>query len=266
MKAITKKSIERYLKYPIDVEVKKELTSTNTVLKECADKGSLNSKLLVALSQTQGRGRLKRKFFSAKDCGVYFSFLVPKLDQAKGELLTIITALSVYRVVSLLSTKDIGIKWVNDIYADGKKCAGILVEGARNIETGSLNYAIVGVGVNIKEPKYGYQKEIKNIATTAINAGDYKAGIESAIVAGIYNQFMDIYTSASSDEIIKEYTSHLFILGKRITASYGDKAIEATAIDIDERGGLIVELDDGSRTTLTMGEITLKILFDKRNG
>ncbi len=256
MSIITKEHVERLLQNPIDVEVVEETSSTNSVLKERAEK---RPTLLVALSQTAGRGRLERSFFSGKDCGVYFSFLIDNIPAAKSDMLTVVAAIATHRALSAYSSKDIGIKWVNDVYADGKKCAGVLVEGSLNEDTGSLNYAIVGIGINIREPLFGYPEDIRHIATTALAVSDIRDDIECSIIADVYNNFCSILTTLDRRSIVSEYRASLCMLDRQVVVCAGDAEILATALDVDANGHLILRLADGRLTTLSVGEVRLKI-------
>ncbi len=243
-----------------DVEVADVVSSTNNVLKSRCQDGDVKKSILVATEQTAGRGRLDRTFFSGASCGVYFSFVVPDVDRDKAELLTIITALAVHNTLSNLSTKTLGIKWVNDVYADGKKCAGILVEGARNLNNGSLNYAIVGVGINLREPSDGYPTDIKDIAGTALVPIDVVDGIEAIIVSRVYDTFWDIYLRLDKADIISQYRAGLFMLDREVVAVYGDKEERYIAKDVDADGRLVlVDPKTKATTLLSIGEVRLKI-------
>ncbi len=250
--------IKAYLKYDIDIEVLDTATSTNALLKERAEAGVREGTLLVTAMQTEGRGRLDRRFFSPKDRGLYFSFVVKPTTES-GDFLTIVAAIATHSVIEKYSPKTIGIKWINDIYADGKKCAGILVEGSRNIDNGSLKYAIVGIGINLYEPEGGYPDDIKNIATAMFDNATNHIDIENKIVAEIVNTFFDLFNNFLKDRVIAEYKSRLFILGKSVTVCKSDQEVLAKAIDIDREGRLVVRLEDGHLESLNCGEIRLRV-------
>ncbi len=250
--------IKSYLQHDFCVEVIDEVTSTNLVLKGLAEKNAVEGAMLVANNQTNGRGRLDRQFFSPKDAGVYFSFVVKPTGDI-CDMLTIIAALSVYTTIKKYSTKSIGIKWVNDIYADNKKCAGVLAEGSRNIDNSTLKYAIVGIGVNIYEPPAGYPEDIKNIATSILTNGQNVEDIHNKIVAEIINTFFDLYHNFDKQSILLKYKQSMFILGKKIVVCNNQQETIATAVDIDNDGRLIVQFEDESIHHLNSGDVRLKI-------
>ena len=148
----------------IDINIFDEVTSTNTLLKE---HGKIKNEwcTFIASSQTGGKGRLGRSFYSPKGSGVYFSVLLkPNLEIEKSILITTAAAVAVTRTLKILGCENAQIKWVNDIFVDNKKVCGILTESVINTETKKLDFAVLGVGINLIKPKEGFPESIKNIA------------------------------------------------------------------------------------------------------
>ena len=138
-----------------DIHVEKTVTSTNTVLKELAKDGAPSGYVLLAQQQTAGKGRLGRRFYSPDKTGVYLSVILrPKLTIENALFITTSAAVAVSRAIETISNNKVKaqIKWVNDVYVDNKKVCGILTEAAVDFESGGLEYAVLGIGVNILAP------------------------------------------------------------------------------------------------------------------
>ena len=115
--------------------------------------------------QTQGRGRLGRSFFSPSDSGLYMSILLrPDMAAADAVKITTAAAVSVALAVEKVSDQKPDIKWVNDIYINGRKICGILTEASFSMESGGLDCAVLGIGVNTYEPEGGFPEAIRDIA------------------------------------------------------------------------------------------------------
>ena len=249
----------------IDIEILKETDSTNDELKRQAVNGQSEIKLLVAESQTKGKGTKGRSFFSPANTGCYLSFLLrPTYSPEECTLLTCAaataTALAIGSATGTLkeiSGKKAQIKWVNDIYIERKKVAGILTEAAFKKDGRGIDYVIVGIGVNINPPEGGFPSEIENIATSVIT--DEPLYIKNKLIAEIANGLIFYYKTFKNKLFIPEYKKRLFFLGEEITVTQGNEVYQATAVDIDEQCHLIVRKKDGEESTLHSGEISIKL-------
>ena len=249
----------------IDIEIVKEIDSTNDELKRQAINGQNEIKLLIAESQTKGKGTKGRSFFSPAGSGCYISFLLrPKYSVEECTLLTTVaataTALAIESATSNLQRttgKKTQIKWVNDVYIDRKKVAGILTEASMRKDGKGLDYMIIGIGVNITPPEGGFPAEIENIATSVIT--DEHMYIKNKLIAEIANALIFYYKCFKKKLFIEEYKKRLFFLGEEITVTQGNESYKATAVDIDSMCHLIVKTADGEEKTLQSGEISIKL-------
>ena len=242
-----------------DIKVYRTITSTNTVLKEMASEGAAEGTVLVAAEQTAGKGRMSRKFHSPGGTGLYLSILLrPKMKAQEALFITTAAAVAVARTVEEVSGKQAGIKWVNDVLIDRKKICGILTEASFDLESGELEYAVCGIGVNICPPEGGFPEEIKNIAGGVFDAppaGDVK----NRIAAGIIEKFMEYYANLPEHSFFEEYVRRSVIVGKEIVVLGKDKPRKATALSINQNCNLTVRYDDGTEETLSSGEVSIKI-------
>ena len=247
-----------FLKGRLNIEVKKTVTSTNALLKEKATAGAPEGTVLIALSQTAGRGRFTRKFFSPSDSGIYMSILLrPRISAENAALITTAAAVAVAEAAEKLSGGKTAIKWVNDVLIDGKKICGILTEASLNIESGELDYAVLGIGLNVYEPENGFPDEIKNIAGAILK--ERGSGNKSRLAAAVLESFFKYYKDISERRYLKAYRERCIVLGKQISVMSQDGSRSAYALDIDENCRLRVKYPDGKEELLSSGEVSIKL-------
>ncbi len=231
------------------------LVSTSDYLKENAQNTSIF--LVAASHQTGGRGRHGKTFYSPKDVGVYFSFILhPEKNSDVLKFLTVISAVALKEEIEELYKKNVGIKWVNDLYYNGKKCAGILSEAHLNTNGNGIEYVVVGIGVNLNEPENGYPEDIKNIAISLSNGTETN---ENKLISGVVSRFMDYYKNFEENkyEIIEKYRRYSILLGKKVNVVGTTKTVEC--VNIDDECRLVVKLENGTVETLNAGEVSLCI-------
>lgn len=253
---ISENEIKKHLNInePIEIEIVKSTKSTNDDMKEKAKSGTDEISLLIAHSQTKGKGSKGRSFYSPDSTGIYMSFLLrPNLLPKETTLLTTMTAVALSEAIESLTDKKADIKWVNDIYIGGKKTAGILTEGAFKTKE-KIDYAIVGIGINLAVPDEGFPKEISDIAGAL-----GQKQIANELIGEIINRFYYYYRALPNKEFIKEYKKRLFVLGQKIKVISHENSFNATAIDIDEDFRLIVKTEKNEILYLDSGEISVRI-------
>ncbi len=258
---LSQSGIEKYLGKnadQFDISVYKTVTSTNTVLKEMAASGAAEGRVIVAAGQTAGKGRMSRRFVSPSGTGLYLSILLrPAINADEALFITTAAAVAVARTVEEVSGKSAGIKWVNDVFMDGRKICGILTEASFDMESGRLEYAICGIGVNVTEPEGGFPEEIRDIAGAVFDeppTGDVK----NRIAAGIIEKFMEYYKCLPAHAFFEEYKNRSVTVGERITVLGRGEARKATAIAIDQSCRLVVRYEDGSEEALNSGEVSIR--------
>lgn len=258
----------------VNVECFKTIDSTNTYAKKIlSEAGNLrlpdgnlspaglkyHNSIIVAESQSAGRGRLGRTFVSPSKTGIYLSVIyAPQGGISEPAKLTAFSAVAVTRVISRLYHINAKIKWINDIFINGKKVCGILTEGFTNFESGIIESAVVGIGINISDNKDIF--EANKIAGSI--TGD--KGIENIsrcqLAAEVAGETLKIFEE-DTDKVMKEYKEASFLIGDKVQVHPvigDDKSVySAKVIDIDDKAGLIVQLEDGSKKTLSSGEVSL---------
>lgn len=232
--------------------------STNQYLKEMDTTDIPNGYVAISDEQTGGRGRRSRLFLSPKSEGVYLSILL-KFDGQQNDirLLTICAAVAVSKAIENVCGINADIKWVNDIFCNGKKICGILTEAVLSGELQELSTVIIGIGINTGDVPL----EIGDIATSIQEITGVR-GIRNRLIAEVLNQFETVYLDCmergKKQEIFNYYESRLFIIGKQVWVTSASQCYVATVIGIDEESALIVNDRNGVIYHLTTGEVKLE--------
>ena len=240
-------------------EVFVSVGSTNTLCNEKAKSGEAEGYVAVAGAQTAGRGRRGRSFYSPAGTGIYMSLLLRPHgltgDQVLG--LTTMAAVAVSESIEALSGKKAEIKWVNDIFVDGKKVCGILSEAMYEVPSGALQCVIVGIGINAYAPEAGFPPEISELAGCVFDKPE--VDLKNSLVAEVLNRFMKYYDDPKSDAVYDEYRTRSMVIGKDVKVLKKDSALKAHVLDIDRDCGLVVRYPDGTEEVLNSGEISIRV-------
>lgn len=251
--------IENYLQkkgYFVDIITFKTIDSTNLTAKKMALEGAKHGTVVLSEEQTQGRGRLGRSFYSPKSSGIYMSILMrPQLDMQSSLLITTAASVAVCRAIEKLTGLQPQIKWVNDIYLNGKKICGILTEAVTNFESGSIEYIILGIGMNVTTSDF--PDEIKEIASALFDNSSKKI-TRNEIAAEIIYQVFEITNELATKAFMQEYKKRSFIIGSQVNVIQPNETYLATAIDINAQGGLVVRKEDGSVAEINTGEVSIR--------
>ena len=240
-------------------EVFVRVDSTNTKCIEKAAEGESEGYVAVAGSQSAGRGRRGKAFFSPAESGIYMSILFRPEGLTENQVLhfTTMTAAAVSEAIEDISGKKAEIKWVNDIYIDGKKVCGILSEASYGIQTGKLEYVIVGIGINAYEPSGGFPSSISEIAGSVFD--EPETGLKNRLAAEILNRMMAYYKRLPDTPYSEEYIKRSMVTGKDVMVHKDKEMVPAHVLGIDEEFGLKVLYEDGSVEVLRSGEVSIKI-------
>ena len=240
-------------------EVFVSVGSTNTLCNEKAKSGEAEGYVAVAGAQTAGRGRRGRSFYSPAGTGIYMSLLLRPHgltgDQVLG--LTTMAAVAVSESIEALSDKKAEIKWVNDIFVDGKKVCGILSEAMYEVPSGALQCVIVGIGINAYAPEAGFPPEIAETAGCVFDKPE--VDLKNSLVAEVLNRFMKYYDDPKSDAVYDEYRTRSMVIDKDIKVLKKDATLKAHVLDIDRNCGLVVRYPDGTEEVLNSGEISIRV-------
>jgi len=230
-------------------EVYPVLSSTNDRAGELARNGNIPC-LVLAEEQTHGRGRNGRDFYSPNGHGLYMSLAVGAPKEVEKLLgITAMAAVAVHRAIKNITGIQTGIKWVNDIYLNGRKVCGILAEAFS--DSSGIKAVVVGIGINIDTSDF--PEELKNTAGS-LGSSDLD---RSQLAAAIAGEFMDIL-GTEDRSYMDTYRQASIVVGKRVRYICGGKENTGYAEHIDDDCALVIINDNGCRTVLRSGEVTLR--------
>lgn len=245
------------LKNIIKPVVLEKTTSTNDTAKKYALEGGGEGYFVVAGTQTDGRGRMGRNFFSPEDTGVYMSLLLrPEIEPSDAVSITTAAAVAVCEALEKIGDIKAEIKWVNDVFVNGKKVCGILTEAGFSADKNILDYAVLGVGVNMYAPENGFPEEIKETAGAVFS--ERCENMRNMFVSCFLNSFMNYYNNICEKTHSTAYAERCFVLGKNIDVIRGGETRRAKALALDENCGLSVRFEDGTEAVLNSGEISVR--------
>ncbi len=247
--------MKAFLNYQIEeIDV---LESTNTLLWQRAKEGEVDGKVIIARSQTAGRGRRGKSFYSREESGLYMSVLLRKavlLDSLS--YLTPAIACAVAKAIEKVSYKNCGIKWVNDIYIGSKKVCGILTETKCDFDKCVLEYAVIGIGVNLCEPKDSYPDDIKNIAGAVFESCSEE--LRERLLEEILKELNAVTDQLDTREFMSEYRARSILNGKEIEIITSKGVVNGVAAEVDEQARLVIEIN-GERKAITSGDVSIKM-------
>lgn len=248
---------ERSRSYAEKIQIYSSLGSTNKTAKEMAIAGAEHGTVIISDRQTEGRGRYLRNFFSPPG-GLYMSIIIrpEALLFAEPTTVTAFAAVSVCEAIEVISDKAPKIKWVNDIFINGKKAGGILTEAVTDFESGGLEWIVLGIGVNVYARREDFPAELRSSATS-VYPDEKVYGVRNRLSAEIINRILGYDAPTSEKEIFEKYRKRLLMIGKKITVIQGNSTYNATAVDIDPVGHLIVKKENGEVVALHSGEIRI---------
>lgn len=241
----------------LELTVLPTVSSTNALVREKANLGCGEGCVVVAREQTAGRGRYGRGFFSPDDTGVYFSLLLRPAAYSPGQAtcLTAAAASAMCQAIEAVTGQSPEIKWVNDIFLRGRKVCGILTEAALGLETGALDYMVLGVGLNVYQPADGFPEELQSIAGAVLEHPLPEA--RNRLTGEFLNRFLDFYAHPESKAYLEDYRARSLVIGRNVTVQRSGQSVSACAWGIDDECRLLVRYENGETDALSWGEISV---------
>ena len=234
--------------------------STNTYAKELALDGAKEGTVVIAGSQSGGRGRLGRSFSSPAGMGIYMSVIL-RPDCLPEELmhLTCATGVAAGLAVALRTGKNPGIKWTNDLVLGKRKLGGILTELSVNPVTRKVDWAVVGIGINCCQTPQDFPEEIRDMACSLELKVQDSPGLASEMIRSLCDMRSTLFTE--KDAIMEAFRGRCVTIGQDISILRGDEIRHAKAVGVDDDGGLEVVLSNGEKTTVTSGEVSIRGMY-----
>ncbi len=228
------------------------IASTMEAAMQLGIQGANEGTIILAESQTKGKGRLGRNWFSPKYKGIYLSLILrPKILPSQASILTFLSAISVCEAIKEITGMDTQIKWPNDIMLANKKAGGILTE--LNAEMDKVNFVIIGIGLNINNDK-------KTLLSLATSLREHKKepvsriGILQELLRKIEANYL-LLQHKGSRPIVEKWREHSITLGKRVKVYCQKEHVEGEALDVDIDGGLLIRKDSGITEKVMAGDV-----------
>ena len=240
-----------------------ETNSTNDQLKTMARQGAPHGTVLIADRQSGGHGRMGRSFHSPGGVGIYFSILLrPQCSPGSLMHLTCATAVAMCDAVEASVGFRPGIKWTNDLVYQKRKLGGILTELGLSSK-GTVDYAIIGIGINCCQTSTDFPEEIRGIAASLSMVTERavdRASVAAAMMEALYR--MDTRLLTEKQAILNCYRKDCITIGQAVSLLRADAAVRhGMAVDMDDEGALIVEFDDGRREAVNSGEVSVRGMY-----
>lgn len=255
---LSEEGIRPYLTQEVPMlVVESEIDSTNLLAKQLAAQGAGHGTLVIADAQKQGRGRRGRNFSSPPGTGLYLTMILRNhLPMDSAVMVTSAAAVAVCRAIETVCGKQLSIKWVNDLFYQEKKCCGILTEASADMESGGVDYLVVGIGLNLVTPQEGFPPELQEIATAIFEQGEPVR--RCRIAAAIANELLQLANALPDTSFMQDYRARNFTTGRDITILQNGMTRPAHALAILDSGHLLVQTQQGEEE-LSFGEISIRL-------
>ncbi len=237
--------------------------STNTCAKALARNGAENGTVVVARQQTGGRGRLGRSFSSPEGLGLYASLILrPSCPPEALMHLTCAAGVAAAQAVKQASGLEPGIKWTNDLVCGRRKLGGILTELSLDPNTGLVDFAVIGIGINCLQQLSDFPAQLQDMACSILT----QTGVPCAparLAACLMERLLVMESRLFSHraQILDAFRANCVTLGKDISIVRGEEIRHAKALDVDLSGGLLVRFPDGREETVTSGEVSIRGMY-----
>lgn len=243
-------------RYGRQIHYVQETHSTQDIATQLIREGAEEGLLVLAETQTSGRGRLGRPWFSPPGTGIYMSLVVqPKVPHRYVPQLTIVAATALCRVLRRHTKLDICLKWPNDIYVSDRKICGILIESVS--EAGPARFILgTGLSVNIRQDEYPDWLQDKATSLLAASGRPWEREVILAYYLIELEKLITLYVEEGFSVFRTIWDAYAWQPGYPIEITTPQGKIIGSQYAIDEQGALVVKLEDGSLTTVYAGEIT----------
>ena len=234
-----------------------EVTSTNDVIKQLADKGAPEGTIVVCEEQLAGKGRLGRTWFSPRGAGVWCSVLLrPSIMPQHASKLTLLGAVAVAQGIRNQCGITSGIKWPNDLLFQGKKVCGLLTE--MRAELDSVEYVVIGFGINVKNIGFHEDVSCKAISLEQMVGGEIsRKELLAEILASIESNYL-LFLEQGFTPIKEQWEQFNITLGNKVVLSSPGQRVTGTAVRLGDEGQLVIKSVKGEERAYYAGEVTLR--------
>lgn len=245
------------------IQVYEQIDSTNTLVKELGRQGAAQGTVVIADRQTAGRGRLGRSFLSPGGVGVYLSVLL-RPHVKPGEIMHLTCAVGEAMCDAVENAAGIrpGIKWANDLVIGKQKLGGILTELSLDPKTQLVDFVVIGIGINCGQEKSDFDESIRGMATS-LHLATGRQVDRNRVAAEMIRQ-LEILNSnllTEKEAVMSRYAKDCVTIGQDIQVVRGEERRSGKAVGLDSEGGLMVEYPDGTRVSVSSGEVSIRGMY-----
>lgn len=246
--------------FPWQVHWYNDLPSTNDLLKEMGKAGAPHGTVVIADSQSKGRGRLGRSFLSPAGNGIYLSVLLRPRCKAYALMhLTCAVAVAMCDAVEQVCAFRPGAKWINDLVSGSKKLGGILTEMSLAGD-GDVAFCVIGIGINCKKSPVPPELEAIVLSLEEATGKEIdRFALIGAMLTALLEMEQGLFTNKAA--IMERYRQDCVTLRKTVSILGGEAPVTATALDVDADGALLVRYPDGREEFLSSGEISVRGMY-----
>ena len=235
-----------------------ELPSTNDYLKEKAQEGLPAWTAVLANGQSQGRGKRGRNFFSPRGSGLYMSVLLRELPLSPDSImLTSLAALAAVQAIEEVVYVSPAIKWVNDLYLNNKKVAGILTEAVASPQSGKLDSVVIGLGVNLYPPEEGFPEELNSSAGTLLSRKPEGPDLSDRLAQAFLKNLHYVIECKDRMRLLRTYRERSLLIGHKVLLRDGNSECRGLAAGINESGCLLLKIGTGELRSFNCGDVSL---------
>ena len=235
-----------------------EIDSTNNLVKEYANNNAQEGLVIIAESQTGGRGRMGRFWHSPPETGIYLSILLkPNLKPDHLSFITLLAGVSAISTINEISHQPANLKWPNDILINDKKVCGLLCEMTQ--EKGNSFSVVIGIGINVNQLPEQFPKDLKKTATSLriVNGSPInRLTVIQSLLTTLDREYRFLLAEGGHS-VIKKWKLNTDLFGKKVSVKRGSVIITGTAMNLDELGRLVLRRDNGHAEVIDSGEVTL---------
>ena len=242
-----------------NIVVLPQVDSTNNLAKEHAKNNAPEGLVIVADSQTNGRGRTGRSWHSPPETGIYLSILLkPNLRPEQISLITLVAGVSAIATINEFSNLRANLKWPNDILINNKKICGLLCEMAG--KQNNSHFVVIGIGINVNQIPEQLPDNLKQTASSLrmINGSPInRLAVIKSLLKNLDSEY-HLFLAEGGNSVIKKWALNTNLFGQTVSIKDGSNVIYGKAMRLDELGRLVLLMDNGYEEAFVSGEITLK--------
>lgn len=237
-----------------------QVTSTNEVAFRLALDGAQEGAVVVAETQTKGKGRMGRLWESPAGLNIYLSVILrPRIVPSKIPLITLMTAVACAEAINAAVCLTPNIKWPNDLFIEGRKLGGILTEA--DMELDRINFVVVGMGINVNMHRSAFPSSIQDRATSlqvTLGREVSRVNLIQDILRHLEQWYMRL-GQGKEDEIRRRWEELSLVKGRELEVAFMGEVVRGTAVELDEDGALLVQTSSGTIKRVVAGDVTLKV-------